>query len=378
MMAIRDPPWAGFLRVREHVEQKQELTVTDPGQTRCEAAGGAPVVLGPHRVPVALPVLAVGWIGDHVVETGSGVAVVRERAPEEDAFRVAFVFRLHEEVRLADSERFRIYLLPKQVYVRVRVQGTASPLALASLSGGDVLLGNGEHAARAAARVIDAQHHTLRAQPLLVAGQQQVDHEMDDVAGREVLARVLVQRLVELPDELLEDCAHGEVVDDVRVEVHLGVAEALHDQEEQARLVELADGVVEVELLQHLAHVGAEPGDVVAQVLRDVGRVGEQPREVVTRGVVEGESGGAPKQRIEVLEFAPVFGLYLQYLWFCRGQHAVEPAEHGERQDHILVLAALEGVTDQVRHASDEAGDLAVVHAESVECSRLPDLDMER
>ena len=87
---------------------------------------------------------------------------------------------------------------------------------------------------------------------------------------REVLAGVLVQRLVELADELLEDGAHRRVVDGVGVEVDLGVAEA-HDLEEQARLVELRDGVVEVELLEHLAHVGAEPGDVVAQVLRDGG-----------------------------------------------------------------------------------------------------------
>ena len=34
---------------------------------------------------------------------------------------------------------------------------------------------------------------------------------MDDVTGGEVLTRVLVQRLVELPDEFLEDSAHREV-----------------------------------------------------------------------------------------------------------------------------------------------------------------------
>ena len=60
-----------LLGVGKHVEQEQELAVADPRQARCEAAGGAPVVLGPYRVPVALPVFAVGWIGDHVVEAGS-------------------------------------------------------------------------------------------------------------------------------------------------------------------------------------------------------------------------------------------------------------------------------------------------------------------
>ena len=125
---------------------------------------------------------------------------------------------------------------------------------------------------------------------------------MDDVAGGEVLAGVLVQRLVELADELLEDRAHRGVVDRVGVEVHLRIAEPLHHLEQESRLVELGDGVVEVELLQHLAHVGAEPGDVVAQVLGDVGRVGEQLLEVVAGRVVEGESRGAPKLRVEVVD----------------------------------------------------------------------------
>ena len=32
----------------------------------------------------------------------------------------------------------------------------------------------------------------------------------------------------------------------------------------------------------------------------------------------------------------------------AHAEHAVEAAQHGERQDHVLVLAALEGVADQV------------------------------
>ena len=138
----------------------------------------------------------------------------------------------------------------------------------------------------------------LRATPsvrrsFLVAGQHQIDHEMDNVPGREVFARVLVQRLVELADELLEDRAHREVVDLVRMKVHLRVAEPLQDLEEQSRFVQFRDRVVEVELLQHLAHVGAEAGDVGAQVLREIGRIGEELLEVVRGRVVERETGGA-------------------------------------------------------------------------------------
>ena len=142
----------------------------------------------------------------------------------------------------------------------------------------------------------------------LVAGQHQVDHQVHDVARREVLAGVLVERLVELPDQLLEDRPHRGVVDLVGVEVD--VLEALQHLEEQPGLVELADGVVEVELLQHLAHVRAEAGDVVAQVGGEVRRVGEELVEVVARGVVEGEAGGLAELRVEVLELlAPQLGL---------------------------------------------------------------------
>ncbi len=104
-----------------------------------------------------------------------------------------------------------------------------------------------------------------------------------------MLAGILVQSLVELADQLFEDGPHGGVVDELGVQIH--VLEALEHLEKQARFVKLADGVVEVELLQHLAHIGAEAGDVVAQVGRQVRRIGQQLFEVVAGGVVEGEPG---------------------------------------------------------------------------------------
>ena len=79
--------------VRQHVQQEQELAVADARQPRPEAAGRAPVVLGAHRVLVALPVLAVGRVGDHVVEAAAGVPVVGQGAAEDDVLGVAAVGR---------------------------------------------------------------------------------------------------------------------------------------------------------------------------------------------------------------------------------------------------------------------------------------------
>jgi len=155
---------------------------------------------------------------------------------------------------------------------------------------------------------------------------------------------------------LLEDGAHGVVGHRVRVQVDL--AEALHHLEQQAGVVELGDRVVEVELLDHLPHVGREALDVVAQVVGQRRRVGEQAAEVVERGVVEGEAGLGAQQVVEVVDPVAVLGIGGQHRRLGRRQHAVEAPQHGQRQDDVLVLAALEGVAQQVGDAPQEADDL--------------------
>jgi hypothetical protein len=151
------------------------------------------------------------------------------------------------------------------------------------------------------------------------------------------------------------------VVDLVRVQVD--VLEALEHLKEEPCLVQLADRVVEVELLQNLAHVHAEAGDVVAEVGRQVRRIGEEFLEVVPGGVVEGESRCLAELGVEVLQpLATKLGLSLEHLLLGGGEHAVEPPQDREGKNHVLVLAAFEGVADEVRHAPEEADDLAMVH----------------
>ena len=352
------------------MQQEEQLAVADPGEAGPEAPVCTQVVFGPYRVLVEPPVLAVGGIGDQVVEAHSGpavvhlgVAVIRQGVPEGDPLGVASALGLHEQVGLADREGFGVYLLPEEVDIGLRVHGPLAGLALAPLARGDVLLGDGEHAARAAAGVVDAAHHAAPAELALVTRHEQIDHQVDDVPGGKVLTRVLVQRLVELADQLLENRPHGGVVDGVRVEVHLGVAEALDDLKDQPRLVELADRVVEIEFLQHLAHVRTEADDVAAQIRGDERRVLYQPLEVAIGGVVEGEARGPAELRIQVLELALVLGVGPQDLRLGRGQHAVEPPQHSQRQDHVLVLPPLEGVADPIRHLPNKTHDLAVIHA---------------
>ena len=148
--------------------------------------------------------------------------------------------------------------------------------------------------------IVDGADDPLPPDAIFVARQHQIHHQVDDVARREVLAGIFVQRFVELADQLLEDRAHRRVVDLVRVQID--IFEALEHLEEKPRLVELADRIVEVEFLQHLAHVWAEPGDVVAQVGREVRRVGEELLEVIAGRVVEGEARDPAELGVEVLQ----------------------------------------------------------------------------
>jgi len=245
--------------------------------------------------------------------------------------------------------------------LRLGVDGRSDDVAVPAHAGGDVLLADREHAARSAARVIHRPDDAGPPDARVVAGQHEVHHEMHDVARGEVFAGILVERLVELPDELLEDRAHRRVVDHVRVQVD--VLEALEHLEQEPSLVQPADGVVDVELLQHLAHVRAEAGEVVPQIGREVRRVGEELGEVVARGVVKREAGGLPKLRVEVLELlASQLSLLAQDLLLGRGQHTIESPQDRKRKDDVLVLAPLEGVTDEVGDAPEEADDLTVIH----------------
>ena len=47
---------------------------------------------------------------------------------------------------------------------------------------------------------------------------------------------------------------------------------------------------------------------------------------------------------------------------FCRGKHAVESAKYGKRKDHVLILAALERVANEIRDSPDETHYLAMIH----------------
>ena len=189
--------------------------------------------------------------------------------------------------------------------------------------------------------------------------QQQVDHQLDHLARREVLPGLLVGLLRPDADELLEDIAHLHIVHPFRREVDSG--EALHHLVEQVLLLHAGDLPVEGEALHDLAHVGRESVDVGVQIGGDLVRVVQQLRQVELREVVERALGDLPQQApYDGLRLRPDLRVLREHPRLGGGEQAIEASQHRQRQDDLAVLVALVRPAEQVADAPDEAGEPGV------------------
>jgi hypothetical protein len=68
----------------------------------------------------------------------------------------------------------------------------------------------------------------------------------------------------------------------------------------------------------------------------------------------EGLAGGFSKEVVRVVEFAFVLAVGFEDLPLRGLQDLVDAPEDGQREDDVLVLAALEGVADQVGDGPEE------------------------
>jgi len=148
-----------------------------------------------------------------------------------------------------------------------------------------VLARDAQHAAGAGGGIVDGAHHAGFCEGVVVLDEEEIHHEPDGVARGEVLPGGLIGKLGELADQLLEDCAHLRIADDLRMEVDVG--ELFGDEVEQAGLGELLDLGVELEALEDVAHGGRERLQIGAEVFADVILVAHELFQVERRGVVE-------------------------------------------------------------------------------------------
>ena len=162
-------------------------------------------LLSAHPLKIAFPALAVRRIGEHEIKLAGWKGVVRERRVLRAADDVVglVAFTLEEQVRLADRVGLGVDLLA------VKMGGNLLRMILAERDQG--LLGDGQHAASAAGAVVEQVCPGFD-----LVGDRQKDefrHKLHGVAGRPVLARLLVVLFVEAAKELLEEGPHRVVVD---------------------------------------------------------------------------------------------------------------------------------------------------------------------
>ncbi len=165
------------------------------------------------------------------------MAVVGKRVARDD---VGDILSLDEHVGLADRVAFVVQLLAGHRQARLGVEVRK------------VLARDRQHAACPRSRVVDGAHDAGFGQHVVILDEEEVDHEADDFARREVLSGRFVRKLRELADQLLEDVAHFRVADLAGMEVDVG--ELLGDLIEQLRFRQPLNLSVEIEPLENVAH----------------------------------------------------------------------------------------------------------------------------
>jgi hypothetical protein len=125
------------------------------------------------------------------------------------------------------------------------------------------------------------------------------------------------------------DVTHFQVRDAIWMQINF--TELLHDFEQQPGFIELDNCVVQVELFQHLTHVGAEAVDVIAEVARKLPGIAEQRVEVIVGGVAKGEPRCFGQQGIPVFQPFINTGVNLAYLLPRWGKHTVNTPQDSKR-----------------------------------------------
>jgi hypothetical protein len=187
------------------MEKEEQRPVTHPREPRTEAAVETHLFgFLADLLFDLLPLHAERRIGEHVVETLARQTIGGERVAEHD---VGDVLPLDEHVRLADSIGLGVQFLAVHDQASVGVQF------------GQMLASDAQHAAGPGRRVTDRAHDARFGEGLVVLDEEEIDHQPDHLARREMLARSFVRELGEAPDQLLEHRSHLGVGHNVGVQV---------------------------------------------------------------------------------------------------------------------------------------------------------------
>ena len=113
---------------------------------------------------------------------------------------------------------------------------------------------------------------------------------------------------------------------------------------------------LEFKVLEDVAHLGREALDVAEQVLRGVRGIAQQLLQVQRRLVEERQAGLALEKGCRVDAQLLLGGQLGEHSIFGRVQHAIETAQHGEREDDLAVVGLLVIAAKEVGDGPDEGG----------------------
>ena len=196
-----------------------------------------------------LPLHAEGRIGEHVVELLVRMAVIGERITGDD---VPNILPLDQHVRLADGVGKVVQLLAEHGQAGLRIVL------------GEIFVGDGEHTARSRRRIVNRAHDAGLGEHIVILDEEQMHHEADDFAGREVLPGGVVRGFCEFADQLLEDQPHLHVGDFVGMQVE--AREFLGDEIEQLGFGEPIDLLGEIEALEDVFNFRRERPDISVEI----------------------------------------------------------------------------------------------------------------
>lgn len=333
-----------ILQLLDAVEHEQHLSVADGGQAGAEAPVVALLGFLLHVGLFALPVDAEGRVGDDIVEGMPGELVVVQGVA---VFHAAGVAALDEHVSLGDGIRLRVELLPEAGQVGVG-RNVMQPLRQAA-----------QHLAGAHRHVIGGLGAAALADVILFRGDQQLGHQVDDVARGEVRSGLLVIALGELADQLLKDIAHIRGSDALGAHIALRGGKLLQHHKEHLAADHRAHLIGKLEVLDNVLDVVGEALQVVVEVAFQIVRVAEQPAEGEAAGVVEAVTGGLAEDAIPRFAHnaARIQRLcHRNNLVLGGQQRVIKTLEHGHGQNHLPILVRLEQADQMGGNLPDEVG----------------------
>ena len=113
-----------------------------------------------------------------------------------------------------------------------------------------------------------------------------------------MLPGVLIMRLREPADNLLEDIAHLQIGNYIRVQVGLGGGKLFDDDVEDTLVGHGGDLAVKLELFQDVLDILRKAVQVITKVSLDIVRVVQQPLKGEFAGIIERFARGVAQQHI--------------------------------------------------------------------------------